>query len=100
MSVSVRHNAQVQGRTLGMAEARSGGGVPCNDQLGWRQMRARMSSRGLVAAMLLYHSFSRCRELGQLGCGASRAGNKFATTVRALASERCLRAGRTERAFE
>ena len=27
-------NAQVQGRTLGMAEARSGGGVPCNDQLG------------------------------------------------------------------
>ena len=30
-------NAQVQGRTLGEAEARNGGGVPCNDQLGrWR----------------------------------------------------------------
>jgi len=27
-------NAQVQGRTLGMAEARSRGGVPCNAQLG------------------------------------------------------------------
>ena len=27
-------NAQVQGRTLGVAEARSGGGVPCNAQLG------------------------------------------------------------------
>ncbi len=28
-------NAQVQGRPLGMAEASSGGGVPCNAQLGW-----------------------------------------------------------------
>ena len=28
-------NAQVQGRALGEAEARSGGGVPCNAQLGW-----------------------------------------------------------------
>ena len=27
-------NAQVQGRPLGVAEARSGGGVPCNAQLG------------------------------------------------------------------
>jgi hypothetical protein len=27
-------NAQVQGRALGVAEARSGGGVPCNAQLG------------------------------------------------------------------
>jgi hypothetical protein len=27
-------NAQVQGRALGMAEASSGGGVPCNAQLG------------------------------------------------------------------
>ena len=27
-------NAQVQGRALGEAEARSGGGVPCNAQLG------------------------------------------------------------------
>ena len=27
-------NAQVQGRTLGVAEASSGGGVPCNAQLG------------------------------------------------------------------
>ena len=27
-------NAQVQGRPLGMAEASSGGGVPCNAQLG------------------------------------------------------------------
>lgn len=93
-------NAQVQGRPLGMAEACGGGGIPCNAQLGLLQTRKRMSSRGLVAAMLLYDSFSRCRELGQLGCGASRAGNKFATAVRAHASERCLRAGRTERAFE
>jgi hypothetical protein len=30
-----RPNAQVQGRALGTAEARSGGGVPCNAQLGW-----------------------------------------------------------------
>ena len=31
-------NAQVQGRPLGLAEARTGGGVPCNAQLGrwWR----------------------------------------------------------------
>jgi len=28
-------NAQVQGRVLGVAAARSGGGVPCNAQLGW-----------------------------------------------------------------
>ena len=28
------HNAQVQGRALGVAEARTGGGVPCNAQLG------------------------------------------------------------------
>jgi hypothetical protein len=27
-------NAQVQGRSLGVAEARIGGGVPCNAQLG------------------------------------------------------------------
>ena len=27
-------NAQVQGRALGVAEARSGGGIPCNAQLG------------------------------------------------------------------
>ena len=27
-------NALVQGRPLGMAEARAGGGVPCNAQLG------------------------------------------------------------------
>ena len=27
-------NAKVQGRPLGVAEARSGGGVPCNAQLG------------------------------------------------------------------
>ena len=27
-------NAQVQGRALGVAEASSGGGVPCNAQLG------------------------------------------------------------------
>ena len=32
-------NAQVQGRPLGMAEARGGGGVPCNAQLGWAAMR-------------------------------------------------------------
>ena len=34
-------NAQVQGRLLGMAEACSGGGVPCNAQLGqdWRSQR-------------------------------------------------------------
>ena len=30
----VRPNAKVQGRPLGVAEARSGGGVPCNAQLG------------------------------------------------------------------
>ena len=30
----VKPNAQVQGRALGEAEARSGGGVPCNAQLG------------------------------------------------------------------
>jgi hypothetical protein len=28
-------NAQVQGHPLGEVEARSGGGVPCNAQLGW-----------------------------------------------------------------
>jgi hypothetical protein len=28
-------NAQVQGRPLGEAEACTGGGVPCNAQLGW-----------------------------------------------------------------
>jgi hypothetical protein len=32
--VSRGPNAQVQGRPLGVAEARSGGGVPCNAQLG------------------------------------------------------------------
>ena len=32
-------NAQVQGRPLGAAEANSGGGVPCNAQLGWWPMR-------------------------------------------------------------
>ena len=32
--LSKRPNAQVQGRALGMAEARSGAGVPCNAQLG------------------------------------------------------------------
>jgi hypothetical protein len=30
----VRPNAQVQGRALGEAEACTGGGVPCNAQLG------------------------------------------------------------------
>ena len=30
-------NAQVQGRPLGVAEASTGGGVPCNAQLGWWQ---------------------------------------------------------------
>ena len=32
---SKKPNAQVQGRALGVAEASSGGGVPCNAQLGW-----------------------------------------------------------------
>jgi len=32
--LSLLHNAQVQGRALGMAEACGGGGVPCNAQLG------------------------------------------------------------------
>ena len=31
---SGRPNAKVQGRSLGVAEACSGGGVPCNAQLG------------------------------------------------------------------
>jgi hypothetical protein len=35
-------NAQVQGRLLGVAEASGGGGVPCNDQLGWGQVRGAM----------------------------------------------------------
>ena len=34
MSFHLRPNAQVQGRALGEAEARSGGCVPCNAQLG------------------------------------------------------------------
>ena len=34
MRVLRRPNAQVQGRSLGVAEARSRGGVPCNAQLG------------------------------------------------------------------
>ena len=34
MAVKQEPNAQVQGRPLGMAEACSGGGVPCNAQLG------------------------------------------------------------------
>lgn len=40
-------NAQVQGRPLGVAEARSGGGVPCNAQLGraWGPTGARLSRR-------------------------------------------------------
>ena len=32
-------NAQVQGRALGVAEACSGGGVPCNAQLGQSRSR-------------------------------------------------------------
>jgi hypothetical protein len=32
--IDAEPNAQVQGRPLGMAEACSGGGVPCNAQLG------------------------------------------------------------------
>jgi hypothetical protein len=36
---SVAPNAQVQGRALGVAEARSGGGVPCNAQLGRGKVR-------------------------------------------------------------
>ena len=31
-------NAKVQGRALGVAEANSGGGVPCNAQLGAGEM--------------------------------------------------------------
>ena len=38
-------NAQVQGRALGMAEARSGGGVPCNAQLGQDGRSQRLAFR-------------------------------------------------------
>jgi hypothetical protein len=37
-------NAQVQGRALGLAEANSGGGVPCNAQLGRCRMLVRLMS--------------------------------------------------------
>ena len=40
-------NAQVQGRPLGMAEARSGEGVPCNAQLGWLLMLGGLFINGL-----------------------------------------------------
>ena len=39
--------AQVQGHPLGLPEARTGGGVPCNDQLG-DAMNVMLGSRFLV----------------------------------------------------